>query len=159
MTDGFEEWLANITYEEFHDAICNGVEYEIVQRALREWYEREVKMNKITNCPLCNGQRELDGLGNYICYFCGLKEKEHEKQILKNYRRAGKPIPYTYTPEPNGVDDYNYLILRRSGETSYEIICAETSLEHAKSTAQLNCDFIQEVVIVKVLGSVVEGRE
>ena len=26
------------------------------------------------NCPLCNGERELDGTGGIACYFCGLRE-------------------------------------------------------------------------------------
>lgn len=30
---------------------------------------------EIPNCPFCNGERELDGLGNYVCYFCGKKSK------------------------------------------------------------------------------------
>lgn len=32
----------------------------------------------ITKCPFCGGERELDGLGNAICYFCGKKTKIKE---------------------------------------------------------------------------------
>lgn len=29
----------------------------------------------IPNCPLCNGERELNGTGGYSCHFCGYEQK------------------------------------------------------------------------------------
>ena len=35
----------------------------------------------IPNCPVCNGERELNGLGGFVCYFCGHQETKPKTAI------------------------------------------------------------------------------
>lgn len=34
----------------------------------------------IPNCPVCNGERELNGLGGYVCYFCGTSTPQNTQE-------------------------------------------------------------------------------
>lgn len=51
-------------------------------------------MSDIPNCPNCHGERELNGSGGYICFFCGLethpttRPSEEEKQRVRDGFKA-----------------------------------------------------------------------
>ena len=45
---------------------------ENVKAHLKQYGCTVEELNRIPNCPSCNGQRELDGNGKYLCCFCGL---------------------------------------------------------------------------------------
>lgn len=41
--------------------------------------KRNVIKDKPALCPECGGEREFDGIGNEVCYFCGFKSKVKNK--------------------------------------------------------------------------------
>lgn len=37
----------------------------------------EVKNSVIPKCPVCHGERELNGMGGFVCFFCGSESRSH----------------------------------------------------------------------------------